>query len=271
MTRSTRKFAAIVLGGVFALSAVTFTDFIRCAFAGDVPAAAAEIGSTLLPVASEPAPRLTLAAPLPGPLARGAVLVPYKVENLRILPVLGEAADDVSPRVGHLHVTVDDLPWHWSEFSNDGTIVVVGLPVVGFALVAAWRRLAIGQTLEEIDQATATAVPQIAELEYLRGRTGRTVSPMRPSGSVLFDGRRVDALTEGIMLDAGVWVKCVSVQGGRVIVRQLDTPPDLGEIEPGEQPHADPPAPEPPPVARSPRPSEREPDDFDLGFDLPPK
>lgn len=128
MTRSTRKFAAIVLGGVFALSAVTFADFIRCAFAGDAPAAAAPLGSTLLPVASEPAPRLTLAAPLPGPLARGAVLVPYKVENLRILPVLGEAADDVSPRVGHLHVTVDDLPWHWGEFSNDGTIVVVGLP-----------------------------------------------------------------------------------------------------------------------------------------------
>jgi hypothetical protein len=44
------------------------------------------------------------------------------------LPLLGEAANDVSPRVGHLHVSLDDLPWHWGEFSNDGTIVVVGLP-----------------------------------------------------------------------------------------------------------------------------------------------
>ena len=66
--------------------------------------------------------------PLPGPLARGAVLVPYRVENLRILPVLGAVADNVSPRVGHLHVTVDDLPWHWGDFSGDNTIVLVGLP-----------------------------------------------------------------------------------------------------------------------------------------------
>lgn len=128
MTRSPRKLAAIVLGGVFALSAVTFTDFIHCAFADDASADAGPVASTLLPIANEPAPRLTVAAPLPGPLARGAVLIPYKVENLRILPVLGAAADDVSPRVGHLHVTVDDLPWHWGEFSNDGTIVVAGLP-----------------------------------------------------------------------------------------------------------------------------------------------
>jgi len=34
----------------------------------------------------------------------------------------------LSPRVGHLHVTVDDLPWHWGDFSGDNTIVVVGMP-----------------------------------------------------------------------------------------------------------------------------------------------
>jgi hypothetical protein len=63
-----------------------------------------------------------------GPLAHGAVLIPYRVENLRILPVLGASALSVSPRVGHLHVTVDDLPWHWGDFSDSNTIVVVGLP-----------------------------------------------------------------------------------------------------------------------------------------------
>jgi hypothetical protein len=50
------------------------------------------------------------------------------VENLRILPVLGAGALDASPRVGHLHVTVDDLPWHWGDFSDNHTVVVVGLP-----------------------------------------------------------------------------------------------------------------------------------------------
>jgi hypothetical protein len=62
------------------------------------------------PIKNEPAPKLIVDAPLPGPLARGAVLIPYRTENFRILPVFGEAASNVSPRVGHLHVTVDDSP-----------------------------------------------------------------------------------------------------------------------------------------------------------------
>jgi hypothetical protein len=78
-------------------------------------------------IANEPAPKLIVEPPLPGALARGAVLIPYRVENFRILPVLGEDAVKVSPRVGHLHVTVDDLPWHWGDFSGTNTIVVVGL------------------------------------------------------------------------------------------------------------------------------------------------
>jgi hypothetical protein len=122
MNKITRTLAAIAVGGVLGLTAFTEgAALISCAFAeSSTP--------SLLPVADEPAPKLTVDAPLPGPLARGAVLVPYHVENLRILSLLGEAANDVSPRVGHLHVTLDDLPWRWGEFSNDGNIVVVGLP-----------------------------------------------------------------------------------------------------------------------------------------------
>src|SRR5262249_25033186 len=88
-----------------------------------------EVRSPLVAIQNEPAPKLVVEPPLPGPLARGAVLIPYRVENLRILPVLGAGALNLSPRVGHLHVTVDDLPWHWGDFSdNNSTIVVVGMP-----------------------------------------------------------------------------------------------------------------------------------------------
>jgi Family of unknown function (DUF6130) len=86
------------------------------------------IPSPLAGIANEPAPKLIVAPPLPGPLARGAVLIPFRVENLRILPVLGTAARNVSPRVGHVHVTVDDLPWRWAHFDDTNTVVVNGLP-----------------------------------------------------------------------------------------------------------------------------------------------
>jgi hypothetical protein len=80
-----------------------------------------------LPVANEAAPKLLVEAPLAGALARGVAIIPYHVENLRILPVVGDAVEDVSPRVGHLHITVDDQPWHWAEFSDAAPIVVAEL------------------------------------------------------------------------------------------------------------------------------------------------
>src|SRR3954465_12283281 len=84
--------------------------------------------STIVPIDNEPAPRLIVESPLPGPLAEGVVVIPYRVENVRILPVAGPAARNLSPRVGHLHITVDDLPWLWADFGQSNTIVLAGMP-----------------------------------------------------------------------------------------------------------------------------------------------
>ena len=64
--------------------------------------------STVVSIDNEPAPTLTVEAPLPGPLAQNVVYIPYRMENLRIMPLGGPAATKVSPRVGHLHITVDE-------------------------------------------------------------------------------------------------------------------------------------------------------------------
>jgi hypothetical protein len=90
-------------------------------------AAAESYAPAPLPVASEPAPRLHVDAPLPEALARGLVVIRYRTEHMRILPVFGPAALDVSPRVGHLHVTVDDAPWHWADASGV-PLIIQGLP-----------------------------------------------------------------------------------------------------------------------------------------------
>jgi hypothetical protein len=41
------------------------------------------------------------------------------------VPVFGPAAAAVSPRIGHLHLTLDDASWHWGHTSNDPVIVAV--------------------------------------------------------------------------------------------------------------------------------------------------
>lgn len=47
---------------------------------------------------------------------------------MRIVQVFGAAAVAVSPRIGHIHVTVDDLPWHWADASGE-QLIITGLAV----------------------------------------------------------------------------------------------------------------------------------------------
>ena len=76
----------------------------------------------------EPAAKIVIDAPLPEPLAsRGVVVIAYCAENLHIAPVFGPGALSVSPRVGHIHVTVDNAPWRWADASGH-PLILQGLP-----------------------------------------------------------------------------------------------------------------------------------------------
>ena len=80
----------------------------------------------ILPLSGEPAPKLIAYPALAEPLARGVVIVQFRTENFRVMPVFGKPAVDISPRIGHLHVTVDDVRGTWAHTSED-PIIVVGL------------------------------------------------------------------------------------------------------------------------------------------------
>ena len=127
------------------------TRTLAASAAGTALATGAFAQSTVVPVENEPAPRLIVEPPLPGPLAQGVVYIPYRVENLRILPLGGPAARNVSPRVGHLHITVDDLLWQWADYGQSNTIILVGMPrgehKVLMELVDAEGNVFTGQTV----------------------------------------------------------------------------------------------------------------------------
>jgi hypothetical protein len=84
--------------------------------------------SPYVAIENEPAPKLIVDPPRPAPLAQGLFQAQYRVENVRIVPVFGAGALNASPRLGHLHITVDDLPWWWADASDNNTIDIAGLP-----------------------------------------------------------------------------------------------------------------------------------------------
>ena len=84
--------------------------------------------SPYVAIKNEPAPKLTVDPPLPEGLAQGVFWAQYRVENVRIVPVFGSGALQASPRIGHLHVIVDDLPWWWADAGDNNTIDIANLP-----------------------------------------------------------------------------------------------------------------------------------------------
>ena len=60
-----------------------------------------------------------------------------------------------------------------------------------------------------------------AEKRELLDKTGVAQSALRPSGVALFNGRRVDVITEGAMIEPGTPVKVVQIEGIRVVVRAV--------------------------------------------------
>lgn len=114
----TNKHVALLAGAICTVSVGT----IYAQSARDVRGA-----SPLVAIENEPPARLIVDPPLAGPLAEGRVYIQYRAENLRLLPVFGKGALTVSPRIGHVHISVDDAPWHFVDASGE-TIILVGLP-----------------------------------------------------------------------------------------------------------------------------------------------
>jgi hypothetical protein len=68
-------------------------------------------------------------------------------------------------------------------------------------------------------------------LQALVGRVGRSKSLMLPSGVGELDGRTVDALSEGMAIEAGQLVRVIEVRGNRVVVRPAgeEAPPAISD------------------------------------------
>ena len=116
-----------VAGNVGRVGAMIGIAIALCALSAAAQTAKEVKGATpLVAVPNEAPPKLVVDPPIPEQLAQGRVFIQYRTENLRILPVFGNAAVAVSPRLGHLHYYVDDQSWPTVDTSGE-TVILVGL------------------------------------------------------------------------------------------------------------------------------------------------
>ncbi|HZM34051.1 MAG TPA: NfeD family protein [Burkholderiales bacterium] len=110
--------------------------------------------------------------------------------------------------------------------------LVVSL-VASLVLLRYLPRLPVGrqlvlQTGLEATQGYASAPETDAAL---LGRRGRASSTLRPAGIAEIDGRRVDVVSEGELIDAGELIEVIRVDGNRIVVRRTTPPANSKEEE----------------------------------------
>ena len=97
---------------------------------------------------------------------------------------------------------------------------LVFVPAFAFLAIKYWHRTPIGKRISPPNPtltAADTSVP-VEEINSMIGKTGRSISPLRPVGICEFDGRRVSCVAQFGMVEAGVPVEGVGMSGTNLAV-----------------------------------------------------
>lgn len=99
------------------------------------------------------------------------------------------------------------------------TIIVLVVAVRYLGARGAWRKF----VLTDKQDNRAGYVAQSSR-KQLQGKKGITMTPLRPAGVVMLDGKRYDVVSEGGFIAANKPVVVIHVEGTRVVVRMTDDP-----------------------------------------------
>jgi membrane-bound serine protease (ClpP class) len=91
-------------------------------------------------------------------------------------------------------------------------LAATGLAIYASLKTRAWRRFGLQETID-------SHVNDVVSLNISEGSEGVTVSALRPSGTIQVGDKRVEANTNGEMIDAGTKVVVVKVFPNKVLVR----------------------------------------------------
>jgi membrane-bound serine protease (ClpP class) len=95
------------------------------------------------------------------------------------------------------------------------TLVFIFVALKLFSKFDVWKRL----TLDTKQKNSQGYVAPREGLDAFVGQTGVSLTPLRPAGTAEIAGERLDVVTGGEYIPAGVAVEVVRVEGTRVLVR----------------------------------------------------
>jgi membrane-bound ClpP family serine protease len=100
---------------------------------------------------------------------------------------------------------------------------LVEIPVVLYAAYKIFPKTRFGKsvTLSPPQKRPGEGVPDTENLKALLGAVGKVITPLRPVGTVDFNGRRLECVAEGGYVDRDVKVRVIKVESTQLTVRQV--------------------------------------------------
>lgn len=96
-------------------------------------------------------------------------------------------------------------------------LFIVGLKVS--SRLKLWQRM----TLQDKQENSSGYVGPVHEEDLVPGLEGKTVTPLRPAGTAVFHGKRIDVVTSGEFIPSGQAVRLIKLEGTRVVVEQIQS------------------------------------------------
>jgi membrane-bound serine protease (ClpP class) len=104
------------------------------------------------------------------------------------------------------------------------TLITLAISLVGFFVIAGtvfkyapgWpmiRRLVHGSISGDISSL-------VEAQKIMLGKEGRAMTALRPAGTAIIEGKKVDVVTQGEFITAGSAIAVISVSGNRTVVKQ---------------------------------------------------
>jgi membrane-bound serine protease (ClpP class) len=103
---------------------------------------------------------------------------------------------------------------------NATVLIVGGLLLIGTVL---WVKFFPDSRMAQVFVSRRQIGTVGAEKPELLGENGIALTTLRPAGTAVFAGKRVDVVTEGGFVEKGKEVSVIAVEGLRVVVRPRET------------------------------------------------
>lgn len=104
-------------------------------------------------------------------------------------------------------------------------LIAIGVSVIGLLLLikyipstGTWRKFVLStEQKKEFGYTVGTK-----DLKRLTGKEGIAITPLRTSGIVEVNGKKLNALTRGEYVDSNTKIKIISVEGNKIVVEAVD-------------------------------------------------